>query len=92
MLTYWSAPDFLQIYDGRQRGRDGTYTFEGTLADLYLACSNRPVTAAAVRRELDLNLPVGAIQEIFCEFQQRGLMFIDGQLALALAVPAVGPR
>jgi ribosomal peptide maturation radical SAM protein 1 len=92
VLKYWSAPHFVQVYDERQRGQGGTYTFEDTLADLYLACSNRPITAAAVRRQLDLNLPAEAIQEIFCEFEQRGLMFLDGQLALALAVPAVGPR
>jgi hypothetical protein len=92
VLKYWSAPHIVQVYDERQRGQGGTYTFEDTLADLYLACSNRPITAAAVRRQLDLNLPAEAIQEIFCEFEQRGLMFLDGQLALALAVPAVGPR
>jgi len=76
----------------RHQGRDGTYTFEGTLADLYLACSNRPTTAAAVRRNLDLRLSDEAIHEIFQEFQQCGLMFIDGQFALALTLPAVKAR
>jgi ribosomal peptide maturation radical SAM protein 1 len=92
VLKYWSAPHFIQIYDERQQGQGGTYTFEDTLADLYLACSNRPTTAAAVRRELDLHLPVEAVQEVFEEFQKRGLMFLDGQLALALALPAVKAR
>jgi len=32
------------------------------------------------------------VQEIFEEFRQRGLMFLDGQFALALALPAVGSR
>lgn len=91
-LTYWSAPHFVQICDERQQGQDGTYTFEDTLADLYLACSNRPITAAAVRRVLDLHLPVDAVQEIFEEFQRRGLMFLDGRFALALALPAVKSR
>jgi len=92
VLKYWSAPHFIQIYDERQHGQGGTYTFEDTLADLYLACSNRPTTAAAVRRELDLCLPVEAVQEVFEEFQKRGLMFLDGQFALALALPAVKAR
>ena len=92
VLKYWSAPHFIQIYDERQQGQGGTYTFEDTLADLYLACSNRPTTAAAVRRELDLHLPVEAVQEVFGEFQKRGLMFLDGQFALALALPAVKAR
>jgi ribosomal peptide maturation radical SAM protein 1 len=92
VLRYWSAPHFVQICDERQPGQGGTYTFEDTLADLYLSCSNRPTTAAAVRRELGLGLPVEAVQEVFEEFQKRGLMFLDGQLALALALPAVKGR
>ena len=92
VLKYWSAPHFIQIYDERQQGHGGTYTFEDTLADLYLACINRPTTAAAVRRELDLHLSTEAVQEVFKEFQTRGLMFLDGQFALALAQPAVKAR
>jgi ribosomal peptide maturation radical SAM protein 1 len=91
-MTYWSAPRFVQIGDHRQPGQEGTYTFEDTLADLYLACTDKPTTAAAVRRKLNLRLPSEAIQEIFGEFQQRGLMFLDGELALALALPAVKSR
>ena len=92
VLKYWSAPHYVQIYDERKQGQGGTYTFEGTLADLYLACINRPTTADAVRRGLDLNLPAEAIDELFEEFGKRGLMFLDGQFALALAVPAVKAR
>jgi hypothetical protein len=92
VLKYWPAPHFIQIYDERQQGQGGTYTFEDTLADLYIACSDRPTTAAHVRQELDLRLPVEAVQEVFEEFQDRGLMFLDGQFALALALPAVKAR
>ena len=92
VLKYWSAPHFVQIYDERQPGQGGTYTFEGTLADLYLSCGSRPTTAAAVRRKLGLDLPAQAVQEVFEEFQKRGLMFLDGPLALALALPAVKGR
>jgi ribosomal peptide maturation radical SAM protein 1 len=91
-LTYRSAPGFLQIYDSRYPERRGTYTFEGTLAEIYLACSDRPTTAAAVRSRLGLTLPVGTVEEIFAEFQQRGLMFLDGSLAVSLALPAVTGR
>ncbi len=92
VLRYESAPGFLQIYDGRHSGRGGTYTFRGMLAAIYLACSDRPTTAAAVRNKLGLKLPVGAVDEIFAEFQRRGLMFLDGSLAVALALPAVPGR
>ena len=91
-LTYWSVPGFLQIHDGRYPGRGGTYTFEGTLADIYLACTDRPATAAAVRRRLQLGQPVGFVEEVFDEFQRRGLMFRDDSLAVAMALPAVTGR
>jgi ribosomal peptide maturation radical SAM protein 1 len=91
-LTHSSAPHVVQISDQRHEGQDGTYTFEDTLADLYLACSNKPTTAAAVRRKLDLRLPQEGIQEIFAEFERRGLMFLDEQFALALSLPAIKSR
>ncbi len=92
VLKYWSAPDYLQIYDGRHPGAEGTYTFEGALADIYLACSDRPITASAVRDRLGPGVPVETVQEAFDEFARRGLMFLDGSLALALAIPAVTGR
>jgi len=92
VLRYWTAPDFLQIYDGRHHGREGTYTFEGTLASIYLACSDRPTTASGVRDRLRLDMPVSAIQAAFVEFQRRGLMLLDDTLAVALAIPAVAGR
>jgi ribosomal peptide maturation radical SAM protein 1 len=92
VLTYWSTPGFLQIYDGRREGSEGTYTFEGTLADIYLACTDRPTTAAAVRRGLGAAVSEGEVREVFEEFGRRGLMFLDGTLGVALALPAVGGR
>jgi ribosomal peptide maturation radical SAM protein 1 len=92
VLTYWSTPGFLQIYDGRREGGEGTYTFEGTLADIYLACTDRPTTAAAVRRKLGAVVSEGEVREVFDEFGRRGLMFLDGTLGVALALPAVGGR
>jgi ribosomal peptide maturation radical SAM protein 1 len=92
VLKYWSAPHFVQIYDERAQGQGGSYTLEDTLADLYLACINRPTTAAAVRRSLNSHLPVEDIQEVFEEFQRLGLMFLDGKFVVALAVPGVAGR
>jgi ribosomal peptide maturation radical SAM protein 1 len=91
-LVYRSAAGYLQISDGRRQGRDGTYTFHDTLADIYLACSDRPTTASAVRAKLGLDLPVEALQDAFRQFQERGLMFLDGNLALSLALPATPGR
>jgi hypothetical protein len=92
VLTYWSAPRFVQIHDGRYPGREGTHTFKGDIAEIYLACTDRPISAAAVRERHGVGMRVEEIQEVLVEFEERGLMFLDGTLGLALALPAVGGR
>lgn len=92
VLVYRCAPGFLQIYDGRHPGSRGTHTFRDTLAELYLACVDRPRTAAAVHRELGLTVGVPAVEAAFRQFGARGLMFLDGNLALSLALPATPGR
>jgi hypothetical protein len=91
VLVYRSAPGFLQIYDGRPE-RQGTYTFHDTLAAIYLACTQRPRTAMAVHRELGLDVPVAAVAKALRGFEERGLMFLDDDLAIALALPATPGR
>jgi ribosomal peptide maturation radical SAM protein 1 len=91
-LTYRAAPDVLQIYDTRYPERGGTYTFEGTLAEIYLACTDRPTTATAVRDRLRLRPSAGFVEEALMEFQRRGLLFRDETLVVALALPAVTGR
>ncbi|ASW57804.1 B12-binding domain-containing radical SAM protein [Plantactinospora sp. KBS50] len=92
VLRYWSAPGFVQIYDGRHPGAEGTYTFEGPLADLYVATSDRPLGVAAAHGRLRDRLPAAQIEAAFGEFAARGLMYFDGSAALALALPAHLPR
>jgi hypothetical protein len=92
VLRYWSSPGFLQIYDGRQPGCEGTYTFRDCLADIYVACSERPVSASAVHQKLQLDMPIAAVEEAFEEFRRRGLMFLDESRAIALALPAIAGR
>jgi len=94
-LTFRSAPGFLQIHDARHPGRGGTHTFEGDLAEIYLACTERPVTVAGVLDRLPPGQAAGSVEfveEAVAEFARRGLMFRDGTLAVALALPAVGGR
>jgi hypothetical protein len=92
VLKYWSAPGFLQIYDGRQAGSEGTYTLSGTTAEVYLATTGRPTTASAVRRRLGLAEPVAVVEDLLRAFAGRGLMLLDDGYALALAVPATRGR
>jgi ribosomal peptide maturation radical SAM protein 1 len=91
-LTYRYAPGFLQIADHRGTTPSGTYTFDGALAEIYVACAERPTTAAAVHDRTAGDVPVELIEEVFREFAGRGLMFLDGALALALALPSVEGR
>jgi hypothetical protein len=88
VLAYQSSPGYLRILDGRHDGRTGTYTFHDRLAAIYLDCSDRPRTAKAVHQRLGLDCPVDDVEDVFREFHERGLMFLDGNLALALAIPA----
>jgi ribosomal peptide maturation radical SAM protein 1 len=92
VLRYRSVPGLVEIYDGRYPGREGTYTFEGALAEIYLACSDRPMKASAVQERLSAPMPVEGVAEAFAEFGRRGLMFLDGSLAVSLALPAVEGR
>jgi hypothetical protein len=89
-LTYWSAPGLLQVLDGR--GRRRSYTFEGEAADIYVACSDRPRSPAAVHDALRLRLGVDEVRTIVREFERLGLMMLDGEHALALGLPAVAGR
>jgi ribosomal peptide maturation radical SAM protein 1 len=91
-LTYRTSPGYLEIYDARHPDRAGTYTFRDTLAAIYLACADRPTTARAVQAKLALDLPVRAVEDAFTQFGERGLMFLDGELALSLALPATSGR
>jgi ribosomal peptide maturation radical SAM protein 1 len=90
-LTFWSAPGFVQIYDARRPGREGTYSFEGRLAEVYRAVADRPATTAAIRRRLDPAVRPEWVREALDEFGRRGLMFLDGDLSVALALPATAP-
>ncbi|MGV9455304.1 RiPP maturation radical SAM C-methyltransferase [Streptomyces sp. NPDC003635] len=91
VLEYRHAPHYVQIHDSRRPGAEGTYLLEGPAADLYLACCERPVTAAGVRARLELGAPADDVQRVLNEFTEAGLVFRDGLLHLALAVPAARP-
>jgi ribosomal peptide maturation radical SAM protein 1 len=86
-MTFWAAPDFLQIDDCRNPDAPGTYTFHDALAQLYVACSNGPRSAAGAREVADLDAPLDYVEEALEEFCKRGLMMRDGKQFLSLAVP-----
>jgi ribosomal peptide maturation radical SAM protein 1 len=91
-LNFWSSPGFLQIEDRRNPDTAGTYTFYEPLSSIYVACSNHPQTAEALKEKLDLSCEVDEIENALDEFCSRGLMFRDGNLFLCLAIPSTQGR
>jgi ribosomal peptide maturation radical SAM protein 1 len=91
-LTFWASDGFLQIEDGRDPQRPGTYSFTGPLAALYAACSNRPQTAAGLKPLLQFAWPVEEISAALDEFRARGLMMRDEKQYVSLALPATRGR
>ncbi|GID30586.1 RiPP maturation radical SAM C-methyltransferase [Paractinoplanes brasiliensis] len=89
-LTFRHAPRFLQVYDARHPGHECTHTFDGPAADVYSACSDRPARARAVRETLGLS--AHTVHESLAEFDRLGLMLLEDDTALALALPAVAGR
>lgn len=87
-LRWWHAPGLLQVEDLRRPAEPGTHSFRDPLASLYLACSDKPVTASKVRTDLNLPYSVDEVTEALDQFCQHGLMMRDGDLFLALALPA----
>jgi ribosomal peptide maturation radical SAM protein 1 len=87
-LTFWTAHDYVQIEDLRHPDTPGVYNFEGPLAALYAACSDRPHTAATLRHAVGLDDTDEAVEAACEEFRRRGLMMRDGDRFLSLAVPA----
>ena len=91
-LTFWTAVDYLQIEDLRDLTAPGAYNFDGPLAAIYAACSERPQSASSLQRAIGSGLLESEIEEACMEFARRGLMMRDGPQFLSLALPATGGR
>lgn len=89
-LTFYHAPGFLRIDDGRVPDDSGRHEIEGMLADLYPAISDQPLSARTVARSLDL--VEAEVTEALDGYVDRGLAMRDGSQYLALALPAVRGR
>jgi hypothetical protein len=87
-LTLQRAPDFIQIVDGRKQDTLDVHTFRGELAQLYEAVMDRPRSPRMVHELTELECGVEEIEEVLDEFVARDLMMRDGNLFLALALPA----
>jgi hypothetical protein len=86
-LVYRTSPGLLQIEDGRNPAAPELYRFESPLAEIYIAISDRPVSAANVRQALDLPWSAEEIADALDLFAAKGLVMRDDDLFLALAIP-----
>lgn len=86
-LTLRRGGGFIEIEDARDPATPGTYTFDGMLADLYLACSDAPRSAEAVLPLVDPGGAVAEVRSCLDEFCALRLMAEDGGEYLSLAVP-----
>jgi len=91
-LTFWRSPGFLQIDDHRSSVNTGTYTFEGPLAIIYTACSDKPQKVQSLQRRLDGGWPDNELEDALDEFVAAGLMMHDDGKYLSLALPATSGR
>jgi ribosomal peptide maturation radical SAM protein 1 len=89
-LTYRAIPGLLQIQDRRPGFARGTYTFPDPVAAIYLACDERPRSVAAIAREAGVSEELG--QRTIAELAARGLVFLDEDRAIGLALPAIAGR
>ncbi len=91
-LTYWSAPDFLQIEDRRDSSARHLSNYQKLPATLYVACSDKPMTIAALQGSLGVEAAPDAIEEALLAFCSQGLMMRDGNQFLSLGLPATANR
>ena len=90
-LTFSYSDSYLQIADFRKR-IPVVQAFEGPLAELYRAASDRPITVDRCMELSKVNVPRGSIERALNEFCERGLMMKDGDKFLSLALPATPGR
>jgi hypothetical protein len=89
-LTYRAIPGLLQIQDRRPGFARGTYTFPDPVAAIYLACDERPRSVTAIAREAGVSPHIG--RQAVDELSARGLVFLDEDRAIGLALPAISGR
>jgi hypothetical protein len=77
------GPGFIEIEEGRPGRECGTFLLEGLLSDVYRTCLRRPISIAAISQSCNKEEPV--IEKVLQAFDERGLVILEGDSALALA-------
>jgi ribosomal peptide maturation radical SAM protein 1 len=87
LTASWTS-GLVHIDDARDPASPITHVIEGAVAELYLACFDEPRTAGALRTELGIEAPLDDVEAALDRLCDRRLMLRDGNLFLALALPA----
>ncbi|HEY0300846.1 MAG TPA: RiPP maturation radical SAM C-methyltransferase [Rhizomicrobium sp.] len=87
-LSYLWSPGILQIFDGRRPGGVKRYDFPSPLAEIYRAISDRPLTAAMAAAKVGLPGDAAEVGEALDVLEEKGFVMRDGDLFLALGLPA----
>lgn len=87
-LELWRSPTAIHIEDRRDPDAPADWSFEGPLRALYLACFDRPRSPRQLAKELDLDVSEADVEAALDAFCERALMMRDGNLFVALAMPA----
>lgn len=87
-LTFRFAPNIVLITDTRLSERALSYTLRGPIANLYEACSERPLSLRRMRAIVGDEFSTEDIVEALDDLVERGLVIREGETYLSLALPA----
>jgi hypothetical protein len=87
-LRVWRMPGFIQIEHRRRPDAPGTFTFEGPMADLYLATMDKALRPSEILAQLGWPTDEAHVTGLLQELCDAGLTFQDRNLYLSLAIPA----
>lgn len=85
-LEAFRTPGYIRIEDARNTGSAGMFELEGPLAAIYDAFFEAPAGIGVKAKAIGME--EAAVAAIVDDFAAQGLMMRDGNLALALALPA----
>ena len=86
-LTYRWSPGLLHVEDARGQGPPMLYAFDGPVAEIYRAVSDRPMSVAMVASRITELTAVEDIRAVLDLFVAQGLVMLDQGQYLALAIP-----
>jgi hypothetical protein len=80
-----SGPGFVELIEARPSRSPGTYVLTDELAAVHSACQERPVAMRVVATQTGLD--IHHVRDVLAALQDRGLVMIEDQSAVTLAVP-----